>query len=286
MGTTPRIDWHLHLAAYEWTTPGLDAYLRSNGVELDELRRVYSQPANFLALLDRAGVDYGVVLAEHCPITSGRGSNEQVLDFCARSGGRLIPFCSVNPYEVANPARELERLVREQGFRGLKLYPTYQLFYPNDRIVYPLYAKCLELGVPVMMHTGSSVFPGSRIKYGDPVYVDDIAVDFPDLTIVMAHGGRPFWFDRALWMARLHENVYFDLAGLPPRRVPGYFPELERVAGKVMFGTDWPGVPSFEGNWAAARELPLPAPALDAILGGNAARLLGLPPRGEAAAPA
>jgi predicted TIM-barrel fold metal-dependent hydrolase len=278
-GKPPQVDWHIHLARYEWTTPGYDAYVRSNGVDLEDLARRYGEPEGFLELLDRTGIDYAVILAEHCPITTGRGSNDQVREFCARSGGRLIPFCSVNPYEATHPARELERLVREEGFRGLKLYPTYQLYYPNDRLVYPLYAKCEELGIPVMMHTGSSVFPGSRIKYGDPVFVDDVAVDFPGLTIVMAHGGRPFWYDRALWMARLHENVYFDLAGLPPKRVPGYFPELERVADKVLFGTDWPGVPSFEGNWAAARELPLSEAAREKILGGNAARLLGLPGR-------
>ena len=174
------------------------------------------------------------------------------------------------------PGKELERLVTQDGFRGLKIYPTYQHFYPNDRELYPMYAVAQALKIPLMVHTGSSVFKGAKLKYGDPLTLDDVAVDFPDLKIVMAHSGRGFWYDRAFFLARMHENVYMEIAGLPPTRLLEYFPELERNADKVIFGSDWPGMPYIKRNLEMIRKLPLNASTFEKILGGNAARVLGL----------
>ena len=103
-----------------------------------------------------------------------------------------------------------------------------------------------------------------------------MAVDFPDLKIVMAHSGRGFWYDRAFFLARMHENVYMELAGLPPTRLLEYFPELERNADKVIFGSDWPGMPYIKRNIELILKLPLRASTFEKILGGNAARVLGL----------
>jgi predicted TIM-barrel fold metal-dependent hydrolase len=162
------------------------------------------------------------------------------------------------------------------GFRGVKLYPTYQQFYANDSRLYPLYAKAQEKGIPVMIHTGSSIFRGSRLKYGDPLYMDDVAVDFPELILLMAHSGRGFWYNRAYFLAKLHANVYMEISGLPPQKLLNYFPELERVADKVIFGSDWPGMPHIRRNIEAIRSLPLEEETKEKILGGNAARILGL----------
>src|SRR3970282_1597815 len=148
----------------------------------------YTTGESYERVLDEAGVDYGVILAELAPITSAIASNETVERLCA-GRPRLIPFASINPYLVENPARELERLVRERGFRGLKLYPTYNYFYPNDALLYPVYAKAAELRIPVKWHTGTSTFRASRLKYGDTVYTDDVAVDFPDLVAIITHSG-------------------------------------------------------------------------------------------------
>lgn len=273
----PVVDFHLHAYDFPINAPGdfvefMDKQLGSSFAKFAEQ---YSTTASYLALLDEAGVDYGIVLAEVAPITSAIGGNETVARLCQGSP-RLIPFASINPSLTANPARELERLVTERGFRGLKLYPTYQYFYPNDALLYPLYAKAQELGVPVMWHTGSSVFPASRLKYGDPLYLDDVAVDFPAMTAVITHSGRPFWYDRAYALARFHENVYMEIAGLPPQRLLTYFPELERVADKVLFGSDWPSVPTLKKNIETIRGLPLSDKARAQILGGNAARILKL----------
>ncbi len=139
-----------------------------------------------------------------------------------------------------------------------------------------LYAKAQELHIPVMIHTGSSVFKGARLKYGDPLHLDDVAVDFPDLTLLMVHSGRGFWYDRAFSLTILHANLYMEIAGLPPHKLLDYFPELERVADKVIFGSDFPGVPDIGRNIEAIRGLPLQAETKEKILGGNAARILGM----------
>lgn len=278
----PVVDVHIH--AYDWPIVAPASFVRFMDGELAgawgsfaAFVERHTTGERYVQVLDEAGVDYGVLLAELAPITSAIASNETVARLC-RGQRRLIPFCSLNPYLVEQPARELERLVREQGFRGLKLYPTYSYFYPNDRMLYPLYAAAEALGIPVAWHTGTSAFPASRLKYGDPIHVDDIAVDFPRLTCIITHSGRPLWYDTAYTLARLRANVYMELAGLPPKRLLTYFPDLERVSHKVLFGSDWPSVPTLKDNVAAVRALPLSDEAKARILGGNAARLLGLGP--------
>ncbi len=270
------IDCHVHPAYYQTMTRSYDGYIRSKwGDRMDWMIETYSSPEGFLGLMDEGGIDYAVILAELAPITTGIANNEYVAEFCSKSP-RLIPFASVNPLTTSRPAQELERLVEEYGFRGLKLYPTYQYYYPNDSMIYPLYAKAQELGIPVSMHLGSSIFTGSRIKYGDPIYVDDVAVDFPDLTLIQCHSGRPFWYDRAFGLARLHRNVYAEVSGLPPSRLLNYFPEMDRLADKVIYGSDWPGVPTIKENVQVIKGLALKEETKRKILGENAARILGI----------
>jgi len=273
------VDFHSHLAFYRTYTASYLALLSAEwGERADWMMSHYAGPENYLALMDECGIDYTVVLAELAPITTGICTNEDVAAFCAHSP-RLLPYASVNPLTSAQPADELRRLVAEHGFRGLKLYPTYQYFYPNDPLLYPLYAVAEELGIPVSLHMGSSVFTGSRIKYGDPIHLDDVAVDFPRLSLLMCHCGRPFWYEQAFGLARLHRNIYMEISGLPPQKLLTYFPELERVADKVIFGSDWPGISRLGPNIEAIRALPLSPVTKEKILGGNAARLLQLAPR-------
>jgi uncharacterized protein len=270
----PIVDVHVHVAYTDPTPESFAQYMAANvGREVGGFIQEFSRPERVVELLDENGVDYACVLAEIAPAVSGVARNEYVRDFCAASP-RLIPICTVNPHLHAQPGRLLERLVREEGFRGLKLYPTYAYFYPNDRRLYPVYAKAEELQIPVQVHTGSSVFRGSRIKYGDPLLLDDVAVDFPDLSILITHGGRPFWYDQAFALCRLHDNVYIDIAGLPARKLTTYFPELARLPEKFIFGSDWPGLPNpIANNIAAIRNLPISEEAQAAILGETAVRL-------------
>ncbi len=271
-----KIDFHVHLSVYSYHKPWVTEWMRkAQPVGYDEYMQRYSDPEAFEELLAAEGVDYACVLAEMSHITTGICTNEQVSEFC-RGRKRLIPFCDVSPHLNTDLGRELRKKVEDEGFRGLKLYPTYQHFYLNDPRLYPLYQAAQDLGIPVLVHTGSSVFKGSRLKYGDPLHLDDVAVDFPELNLVMAHSGRGFWYDRAFFLSKLHANVYMELSGLPPGRLMGYFPELARNTEKTIFGSDWPGMPAIRENMEAIARLPLPPEGVERILGGNAARLLRL----------
>lgn len=270
------IDFHVHTAYYRSRTPDYTELLQQGwGERLDWMLETYSSPEAFVGLMDEAGIDYAVILAELAPITSGIAANEDVAKFCSHSQ-RLIPFASIDPNTSERPVEELEELVRHQGFRGLKLYPTYQHFYPNETKIYPLYAKAQELDIPVLLHIGSSIFSGSRMKYGDPIFLDDVAVDFPKLKLLQAHSGRPFWYQKALTLARIHKNVYMEVSGLPPQNLLNYFPELERIAHKVIYGSDWPAVPTIKENITALQGLNITEEAKRMILGKNAAKLLRL----------
>jgi predicted TIM-barrel fold metal-dependent hydrolase len=268
------IDFHVHPTRCDSYTESYRTFLHTVwGERAESALERYATPEAFLNLMDESGVACAVILAELSPVTTGMCTNERVAEFCSKSP-RLIPFASINPFLCTSVARELERLVKDFGFRGVKLYPTYHFYYPNDNFMYPLYAKAEELGIPISMHLGSSVFTGSRMKYGQPILIDDVAVDFPGLPLLMCHCGRPFWYNEAFGLARLHKNVYLELSGLPPQKLLTYFPELERVADKAIYGSDFPGVASMAENIKTINSLAITQEAKEKILGKNGARLL------------
>ncbi len=271
----PVIDFHFHITqvdAYnEWFSKWASKMHGPN--TLVNLRKILDSPESILHFLDDQGVDYAVTLAEYNPMVTGICSNERVGDFC-KGSERLIPFASINPYVTFNAVAELDQCVTDYGCRGLKLYPTYQHFYPNDNRLFPIYGRAQELGIPIMFHTGSSTFPNALMKYGDPLALDEVAVFFPRLTLIQSHSGRGFWYDRAFFLSVLHENVYMDITGLPPKNLLKYFPDLEKNQDRILFGSDWPGVRSIQDNINAIESLPIGEEAKAKILGLNAARIL------------
>jgi predicted TIM-barrel fold metal-dependent hydrolase len=224
--------------------------------------------------LDKEGVDFGVILAENTPIT-GIVENE-LISTMAKGEPRLIPFASINPNTDSEPVNLLRKCIEEMGHRGLKLWPSYQYFYPNDPIMYPIYSLAEVKDIPVMFHIGSSKLLGSRVKYCDPIYLDDIARDFPKLNIIMAHSGRGFWYDKAFHLSILHENVYMEISGLPPDNLLKYFPDLEKNADKIIFGSDIPTISSIKKNIEKIKNLPLKTSTIEKILGLNANKILKL----------
>jgi predicted TIM-barrel fold metal-dependent hydrolase len=268
------IDFHVHVGRGCWK-PAVIEYLRSFGNSPEKIEKTLTSPEDACRFLTGEGLDYAVVLAEYAPKVTGIVTNDYVKQFCA-GNEMLVPFASMDPTTEKNAAGLLKKLVERDNFRGLKLYPTYQHFFPNDGRLAPLYKAASGLGVPVMFHTGSSIFPGSKIKYGDPLLLDDVASDFPDLKLVIAHSGRPIWYDEAFWMARLHRNVYLEITGIPPKTILIHFPEIEKVADKVLFGSDWPGTPGIRKMIESIRKIPLSKATIEKILGGNAKRVLGV----------
>jgi predicted TIM-barrel fold metal-dependent hydrolase len=241
----------------------------------DQLKQVQTQTGLHF-FLDDQGVDHAVILAETSPVTTGVVSNERVRELCEGSD-RLTPFASFHPLDV----EDLGAMVRDlgdQGFRGLKFYPSSQFFYPDDERLTELYAQAAESGLIVMFHTGTSIYRRSRQRFSEPLRLDDPAVDYPDLQIVMAHSGRRLWYEQAFFMAERHDNVWMELSGIPPKRIPEVFPKLDRVGDRVLFGSDFPGVPSIKGNIEAFRELPFVPELIEGVLYKNAIKLLDLGP--------
>jgi predicted TIM-barrel fold metal-dependent hydrolase len=195
----------------------------------------------------------------------------------------MIPFASIDPAKGKLGAREARRLVAEFGIRGFKFHPTVQGFYPNDRSAYVLYEAIAETGMPMLFHTGQTGagagMPGGngmRLKYSNPIYIDDVAADFPDTPIVLAHPSFP-WQEEALSIATHKPNVYIDLSGWSPK----YFPKIlvqyanTLLKHKMLFGSDWPALTP--DRWLADFEkIDIKPEVRPLILKQNAAKLLGL----------
>lgn len=270
------IDFHTHPWLPDQLAPHTVEFIRSISQALRDHGERLSEPAYAASVLREQGVRNAVLLPEHCPRSSGNVRTETVVEFCAASDGFFVPFASVDPNSDPDPAGLMRRYV-EDGVAGLKLYPSYQHYYPNDRRVYPIYEICRDAGIPVLFHIGSSVIPNTRMKYCDPIHLHDIAVDFPDLVVVMAHGGRGWWYDACAFLAAHQPNFHIDVTGLPPARLTALFPDLERLSHKVVFGSDWPAMPkSPRANADAIADLGLSREAVQRILYDNAAALLRL----------
>ena len=269
------LDFHTHVGTrHDWTPWVIDFFERNNPAYCEKFADAIT-PEGLLEYLDGQGVDTAVVLSEYAPESTGIVTNEFTSGFC-RGSERLIPFGSVCLYEGAAPAEQAELAIRELGVRGFKMLPTYAHFYPNDPGLFPFYEVLRDAGVPVQFHTGTSVFRGSRVKYGDPLLLDDVADAFPTLRIVLDHGGRPFWYDRAAWMLLRHANVYIGITGIPAKQLLDHFPKLESFADRFIFGSDWPGAGNIDSLIEKVAGLPLRSSTIEAILWGNGARLLGL----------
>ena len=226
-----------------------------------------------------------VVFTVDAETVTGRASvpNEEIAEAAAANSDVLIPFASVDPNKGARGVEEARRLILDHGVRGFKFHPNVQAFYPNDRAFYPLYEVVAEAGLPALFHTGhsgiGSGLPGGggiRLKYSNPMYVDDVAVDFPELTIVLAHPSFP-WQDEAISIALHKEQVFIDLSGWSPKYFP---PQLVRYANtllrnRVLFGSDYPLITP--DRWLADfAEADFKDEVRPLILKENATRLLGL----------
>jgi hypothetical protein len=195
---------------------------------------------------------FAVIFGVDAETTSGAKftGNDYTASIVQRYPDRFLGFASVDPHKGKAAVLEMERSVKELGLRGLKLHPISQAFFPNDIRFYPLWEKCAELEVPVLFHSGQTAvgagLPGGgglKLKYAQPIHMDDVAADFPALNIIMAHPGVP-WQEEQLSIALHKPNVYIDLSGWSPK----YFrPILVQYANsllqdKVLYGSDFPAL--------------------------------------------
>jgi predicted TIM-barrel fold metal-dependent hydrolase len=272
-------DAHIHVQPWWELKPEVLEVMTRGRADLDELQKIMKSPEHLLRRLDADGIERAVLVNYPSPDVIGFGErvNEYVVEYCRAAPQRLFPMGGVHPGRAEDAAAAVRRAA-DQGVRALKLHPPHMGVAANAYLqgldaLRAYYEEAQRRALPVMIHTGTSIFPGARSRLGEPMAVDDVAVDFPDLTIVMAHGGRPLWMEQAFFLVRRFPRVHLDVSGIPPRALLRYFPRLAEVADKVLYGSDWPspGVRSMGENVRAFRALDLPEPALRKMLEENAA---------------
>jgi predicted TIM-barrel fold metal-dependent hydrolase len=210
-------------------------------------------------------------------------TNEEIAELAHKNSDVAIPFASINPHRGEAGVREARRLIKDFGVKGFKFHPSVQDFMPNDRMAYPLYEAIAEAKLPALFHTGQTGVgagtpggSGIRLKYSNPMLLDDVAVDFPDMPIILAHPSFP-WQEEALSVATHKPQVYIDLSGWSPKYFPPILVQYANtlLKDKILFGSDYP-VMSPERWMADFDKLPIKPEVRPLILKENAARLLGL----------
>lgn len=279
-------DLHIHIQPWRQLTPRVAEVMRAGKEDhWERLIALMDDPHALLEVMDEAGVWRCGLINYPSPDLMGftDETNRFAADYAAADPERLLPYGGVHPRFTTDPEGQVEELLA-MGIRCLKIHPPHQLFPANAytqglEALGRIYRRCEERGLPVLVHTGTSIFPGARCKYGRPMELDDVAIDFPELQLVMAHGGRPLWMDEAFFLMRRHRNLHLEISGIPPLKLLEYFPRIEAIADRVIWGTDWPspGVKDMGQNLGQFNGLPLAEETRAKITRTNPLRLI--PPR-------
>jgi uncharacterized protein len=279
------IDSHVHVQPWRMMKPAIVERMKQNRKDIDLILKVMDSSSEFIKHMDSEGVEAAALINYVSPHIMGFTDevNEFISDFCKENPKRLIAFGSINPTIKTGQESRIDELLGKLNIRGIKIHPSHQTVYPNDYLngnesLAYLYKRCESEGIPVMFHTGTSIFVGARNRYADPIYVDDVAVDFPHLKIILAHGGRPLWMETCMFLVRRFPNVMIDVSSIPPSKVLEYFPRLEDIADRTFFGTDWPApmVPGMRTNFEQFSKSNLSEEAFEKITRLNAIKLFQL----------
>jgi predicted TIM-barrel fold metal-dependent hydrolase len=274
-------DVHVHVQPWQMLAPAALALM--DGPAHAGVREILENPDRLIRHLDENEVERICCINYVSPDVMGFTSDavDWIAHFTRDHRDRLLPVGSVNPLHQRDSASEIRRIL-DLGIRMIKIHPPHQLFAANayrDRLpaLADVYAECQERDIPVMFHTGTSIFPRARNVLADPMAIDDVAVDFPRLRIILAHAGRPLYMETAFFLVRRHPNVSIDLSGIPPKSLLRYLPRLGDISERALWGTDWPspGIVSMRKNIADFRSLGLPQESEERILWGNATAMFG-----------
>jgi uncharacterized protein len=277
----PLVDVHLHAARLATLKPAWHTWAKGFG-NPEAMARVSDgtgtiTPALFDAYLAEEGVDIALLFAEYSPKVTGMQVIEDLLPLAEANPRRIKTVANVNPH-LHYPIDDEVRRQLALGAVALKIHPVHAGFAANDTAMYPAYEACQAAGIPLVVHCGTSTFPGSSNKFADPVLLDDVLRDFRDLNVVLAHGGRGWWYDAAAFMALSNDRVWIELSGLPPSRLREYYARHNwaRLTRRMIFATDWPGVPGIAVNARAVAALCPDEPTAALVLAGNACRVYNL----------
>jgi uncharacterized protein len=277
----PLIDVHLHTARKPTLKMPWQTWVQGFA-DSDLMDRLYDAegvvaPAAFADYLASESVDVGLLMCEYSPKVTGIQAIEDMLPIAAAAPDRIKVIGSVNPHLHYPIDEEVGRQLA-LGAIAIKIHPVHAGAAANDRMLYPAYEACQAAGIPMVVHCGTSTFPGAANTYGDPVVLDDVLRDFRSLNLVLAHGGRGWWYDAAAFLALSSERVWIELSGLPPSRLRDYYARQNwnRLTKRMIFGTDWPGIPGIAANARAVARLMPDDDTVAAVLAGNASRVYNL----------
>jgi predicted TIM-barrel fold metal-dependent hydrolase len=269
------VDAHVHVPVLGSLRPAWIEWARDFGPPgiLDELwdGDGRPKPAALDELFAEQGVDAALLFCEYSPKATGYQRFDDLLPIVEHNPSRFRPVANVNPHLHFPIADEVRRQL-DHGAAALKLHPVHGGFRCDDAGLFPAYQVLVERQVPLVVHCGTSSFPGSMNELADPAYLLPVIRDFPGLDVVLAHGGRGWWYDAAAFMALSNPHVWIELSGLPPKRLPDYYRnfDLGRLSRTWIFATDWPGVPGTQANARAVIDLGLEESVAGQVLGGNA----------------
>jgi predicted TIM-barrel fold metal-dependent hydrolase len=278
----PVFDAHIHVGPYDQMKERARRLMMGGRDDLDLLGRIVRSADELLRTMDAQGIARAALINSVAPEVIG--ITDQVNPWIARyvegHRDRLVPVGGIHPRHARDAASDMKKLLDVYRLGAIKLHPPHMELAANAyRTDCPaladVYRLAGEAGRPVLIHTGTSVFPGARNVYADPMACDDVAVDFPETTLVLCHAGRPLWYDTAFFLVRRHPNVRLDLSSIPPRKLLEVLPRLPEVADRMLWGTDWPsrGVVSMRRNVEDFLALPLSEDVKRKILFDNASAL-------------
>jgi predicted TIM-barrel fold metal-dependent hydrolase len=268
----PVVDGHVHVNRFDLMTPGARSLIESNPT-FPQMERLVRDPDAFLAHLDAEGI-WQAWLINYCAkgvMGYGEEVNPWVAEYVQADPERLVAVGGWEPGSKAT-ADSLHAM----GIKALKVHTVHQHLRPDDARLHPLFRRLEELRMPVIFHTGTSRFPGADNSFADPAPVGSVCARFPDLPVILAHGGRPDQTEAAVEIVQEFPNAWLDLSSCPPQRLRAYFGDLEALAPRTLWGSDWPGpgVPGMGANVEAFLRLGLSEKANRLILHDNATALL------------
>jgi predicted TIM-barrel fold metal-dependent hydrolase len=278
----PVFDAHIHVGPYDQMKERARSVMMGGRDDLDLLGRVVGSADELLKAMDNEGIARAALINSVAPEVTGITDlvNPWIARYVEGHRDRLVPVGGIHPRYCHDVVGDMKRLLDVYRLGAIKLHPPHMELAANAyRIDCPsladVYRLAGEAKRPVLIHTGTSIFPGARNVYADPMACDDVAVDFPETTIVLCHAGRPLWYDTAFFLLRRHSNVVLDISGIPPRRLLEVLPRIPEMADRVLWGTDWPlkEVKSMRQNVQDFLSLPLSDAVKRKILFDNAAAL-------------
>lgn len=275
-------DAHIHVGPYDQMKERARRLMVEGRDDRELLLKIQSSPDELLKTMDAQGIARAALINSMAPEVIGitAAVNPWVARYVEGHRDRLVPVGGIHPRHSRDVASDMKRLLDVYRLGAIKLHPPHMEIHANAyRTDCPsladVYRLAGEAKRPVFIHTGTSVFPGARNLYADPMACDDVAVDFPETTLVLCHAGRPLWYDTAFFLLRRHPNVMLDISSIPPKKLLEVLPRLSEAADRVLWGTDWPskGVKSMRQNVQDFLALPLSDEVRRRILFDNAAAL-------------